>query len=100
MDKKKGGKAGKKGRRGKKGKKKTVSKGGVSVEDVAQNEKKELIAMLMSKTDKTEEEVLAAYDKFYEENPSGEISEPEFLKQSKVRKTQKHSSVILKIYFQ
>ena len=84
MDKKKGGRALKKGKRGKKGKKKPAND--VSAQVAAQNDKKELIAMLMSKTEKTEEEVLEAYDKFHLEHPFGEISQEEFLKQSKVRK--------------
>ena len=82
MDKKKGGRALKKGKRGKKGKKKPAND--VSAEVAAQNDKKELIAMLMSKTEKTQEEVLEAYEKFHLEHPSVEISQEEFIKQSKV----------------
>ena len=82
MDKKKSGKNLKKGRKGKRSKKKVNAD--ISPEDAALNEKKELVAALVSKTGKSEDEVLAAYDKFHEENPSGEISQQLFLETSKV----------------
>ena len=79
MDKKKSIKPAKKAKKGRRGRKKPTN-------DVSapENEKKELIAMLMSKTEKSEEDILAAYDKFHEKFPSGEINEVEFLKESKV----------------
>ena len=85
MDKKKGAKPAKKGKKGRRGKKKPTND--VSAEVAAENEKKELVATLVSKTDKSEEDVLAAYDKFHEKFPSGEINEIEFLKESKVGNT-------------
>ena len=61
-----------KGKKGKKSKKK-VDKNLTG--DAAEAAKKELISSLMSKCNMSEEQVLAAYDVFYEKHPSGEISQ-------------------------
>ena len=62
----------KKGKKGKKGKKK-VDK--TLTGDAAEAAKKELVTSLMSKCNMSEEQVLAAYDAFYEKYPSGEITQ-------------------------
>ena len=82
MDRKKANKPAKKGKRMKKGKKKPSND--VSPEMALINEKKDLVAALIAKTGGSEEDILDAYNKFYDEFPSGEISEKEFLDQSKV----------------
>lgn len=61
-----------KGKKGKKSKKK-VDKSLTG--DAAEAAKKELIASLVSKCNMSEEQVLAAYDAFYEKYPGGEISQ-------------------------
>ena len=43
------------------------------------NEKYELIASLMAKSGKTEEEVLNAYDEFYLNHENGSISKEEYI---------------------
>ena len=61
---------GKKG--GKKGKKK-VDKNLTG--DAAEAAKKELVQALMAKCNMSEDQVLAAYDAFYEKYPAGEITQ-------------------------
>ena len=58
-------KAKKKGKKGKKKVDKTLTG------DAADNAKKELVASLMAKCNMSEDQVLAAYDAFYEKYPSG-----------------------------
>ena len=79
-------------KRGKPAKKKKSKKGkkkkpidDAAAELAAENEKKAMVEALMSKTELTEEEILAAYDDFFEKYPSGEITEKQFLQQSTVR---------------
>ena len=82
MDTKRRGKPAKK-KKSKKGKKKKPIDD-AAAELAAENEKKELVESLVAKTDLLEEEILAAYEEFYEKYPSGEITEKQFLQQSKV----------------
>ena len=82
MDTKRRGKPAKK-KKSKKGKKKKPIDD-AAAELAAENEKKELVESLVAKTDLEEEEILAAYEEFYEKYPSGEITEKQFLQQSKV----------------
>ena len=82
MDTKRRGKPAKK-KKSKKGKKKKPIDD-AAAELAAENEKKELVESLMAKTDLMEEEILAAYEDFYEKYPRGEINEKQFLQQSKV----------------
>ena len=72
MDKRRNSKAPAKKKKGKKGKKK-VDKNLTG--DAAEAAKKELISSLVSKCNMSEEQVLAAYDSFYEKYPGGEISQ-------------------------
>ena len=83
MDTKRRGKPAKK-KKSKKGKKKKKPIDDAAAELAAQNEKKELVESLVAKTDLLEEEILAAYEDFYDKYPSGEITEKQFLQQSKV----------------
>ena len=48
------------------------------------DEKKELVAALMVKCDKTEEEVLEAYDEFYLKHEDGFISKEEYTNAKRV----------------
>ena len=59
----------KKGKKGKKKADKNLSG------DAAEEAKKELISSLMAKCNMSEEQVLAAYDAFYQKYPSGEITQ-------------------------
>jgi hypothetical protein len=68
----------------KKGKKKKKPIDDAAAELAAENEKKALVESLVAKTDLFEEEILAAYEEFYEKFPSGEITEKQFLQQSTV----------------
>merc|ERR1711936_1008196 len=68
----------KKGKKG--GRKKKIPKDLTG--EAADNAKKELIASLVAKTNKSEEEVEAAYDAFYAEYPGGEITQAQFVEQS------------------
>ena len=77
MDKKKNAKPTKKAKKGKKGKK------NVSKDVTAEAAKKELITSLMEKCKLSEEYVLSAYDQFHEKYPSGEITQTQFVEQSK-----------------
>lgn len=61
-----------KGKKGKKGKKK-VDKNLTG--DAAEAAKKELVQALMAKCNMSEDQVLAAYDAFYEKYPAGEITQ-------------------------
>ena len=69
----------KKGKKAKKGKKNPVKN---LTGDAAETAKKDLIATLMAKCDKNEEDVTAAYEDFHAKYPSGEISQDLFLEQS------------------
>ena len=66
----------KKVKKGKKKVKKTLS---------PEEAKAKLVAVLAAKTGLTDEEVLTAHDKFFLENPSGNITEKDYIKSSKVR---------------
>ena len=55
-----------------------------AAEIATENAKKALVESLVAKTDLLEEEILSAYDDFYEKYPKGAINEKEFVKQSKV----------------
>ena len=68
----------------KKGKKKKKPIDDAAAELAAENEKRELVESLLAKTDLSEEEIILAYEDFYEKYPSGEITEKQFLQQSKV----------------
>merc|ERR1739838_118099 len=81
MDKKKNIKGQKKGKRGKKGKK--ASHKDLTAEEIAEIEKKELVASLVAKCNLSEEEVLESYDAFFNKHPDGEISKEEFMEESK-----------------
>ena len=73
MDKRRNSKAPAKGKKkGKKTKKKTDKN---LTGDAAEAAKKELIASLMSKCNMSEDQVLSAYDAFYEKYPAGEITQ-------------------------
>ena len=82
MDTKSRGKPAKK-KKSKKGKKKKPIDD-AAAELAAENEKRELVESLVAKTDLLEDEILTAYEEFYEKYPDGEISEEQFLKQSTV----------------
>ena len=82
MDSKRRVKTGKKRKSKKAKKKKPIDDEAAQL--AAENEKKALIESLMAKTDLLEEEILAAYDDFYEKYPKGEITEKQFLQQSTV----------------
>ena len=82
MENKKNAKPAKK-KKTKKGKKKKPIDD-AAAELAAENEKKVLVESLVAKTDLLEEEILAAYDEFYEKYPKGEITEEQFLDQSTV----------------
>ena len=69
----------KKGKKAKKGKKNPVKN---LTGDAAETAKKDLIATLMAKCDKNEEDVTAAYEDFHAKYSSGEISKDLFLEQS------------------
>ena len=49
-----------------------------------EEEKKEMVSVLMVKCDKTEEEVLQAYDDFHINHTDGVISKDDFLKSTDV----------------
>ena len=74
----------KKIKKSKKTKKKKKPLDNASIETAADNAKKELLEFLMTKTELSEEEIVIAYDDFYERYPSGVITRKEFLAQSKV----------------
>ena len=82
MDTKKRGKPVKK-KKSKKGKKKKPIDDAAAVL-AAENEKKALVDSLVAKTELCAEEILTAYDQFYEKYPNGEITEKQFLEQSSV----------------
>ena len=82
MDSKRRVKTGKKRKSKKAKKKKPIDDEAAQL--AAENEKKALVESLMAKTDLLEEEILAAYDDFYEKYPKGEITEKQFLQQSTV----------------
>ena len=65
-------------KKGKKGKKK--GKKALSPEEA----KKELVATLMVKCEMTEEDILQAYDEFFEKNKKGIIGKEEFIQSRKV----------------
>ena len=65
-------------KKGKKGKKK--AKRSLSPEE----QKEELVSALVAKCEMTEEEVLQAYDEFYEKNKKGFIGRDEFVSSRKV----------------
>ena len=67
----------------KKTKKKKKPLDNASIETAAENAKKELLELLMTKTELSEEEIVIAYDEFHEKYPSGAITRKEFLAQSK-----------------
>ena len=71
-------------KKSKKGKKKKKPIDDAAAELAAENEKRELVESLVAKTDLLEDEILAAYEEFYEKYPGGEISEEQFLQQSTV----------------
>ena len=50
----------------------------------AENEKKALVKSLVAQTELCEEEILEAYEEFYEKYPNGEITKKQFLEQSTV----------------
>ena len=83
MDNKKNGKPAKK-KKTKKGKKKKKPIDNVAADLAAENAKKKLVESLVAKTDLLEEEILAAYEEFYEKYTKGVITEKQFLQQSKV----------------
>ena len=82
MDSKRRVKTGKKRKSKKSEKKKPLDDEATQL--AAENEKKALVESLMAKTDLLEEEILAAYEDFYEKYPKGEITEKQFLQQSTV----------------
>ena len=90
MDYKKSSKPAKK-KKTKKGKKKKKPIDDAAAELAAEKEKKELVESLLAKTDLSEEEIILAYEDFHEKYPSGEITEKEFLQQSKVDLIAKHT---------
>ena len=55
-----------------------------AVELAAENRKKDVVASLKNKLDLPEEELLKAYEDFYVKYPKGDISEKQFIQQSKV----------------
>ena len=52
-------------------------------------EKRELVKILMSKCNKTKEEVLAEYDEFYKQHPEGLISKAKYINSTEVKKLSK-----------
>ena len=66
------------GKKSKKGKKK--AKKALSPEEY----KKEIVSTMMVKCEMTEEEVLQAFDEFYEKNKEGKIGKDEFIGSRKV----------------
>ena len=69
-------------KRCKKTKKKPIDEAAIAL--AAENAKVALIDSLVAKTEMTKEEVLGAYDDFYQKFPGGVINKKEFLKQSTV----------------
>ena len=69
-------------RKRKRSKKKTEEP--VQLDLHSEKAKRDMIEALLQKTELSEDELIEAYDKFYEVYPCGEINEQEFLKISKV----------------
>ena len=59
------------------------------------NEKDELVASLMAKCDKSEEEVLKAYDEFHLKHENGSISKEEYTSVATVSKIEALSPFLL-----
>ena len=72
----------KKKRKDKKKRKKQAEEAAAAL--AAENEKAALVDSLLSKTDLSKSEILAAYDKFYSKYPDGEITKKQFLEESSV----------------
>ena len=54
------------------------------IEDPEVHEKRELVKILMSKCNKTQEDILEEYDIFYQQHPEGQMSKDEYVNSTKV----------------
>ena len=57
-------------------------------EDPEAYEKRELVKILMSKCNKTKDEILKDYDNFYKQHPAGIISKDEYVNSTEVSRKQ------------